>query len=194
MLKDIFSSCKRRRALYAAVCALLIAVSLCCSCGYADKNDGGGGDAPASDLVCAAIGSVPALDGTYSVYIPSAAPDGDGFLSDDALYRLYYGDDADSRSAGELDGVDDWCVALSRSPEQKELHVLHLRHRSAESPVLDMLRTRAGALSKPDLSPGGASPFGSRAPDVAVFVSGSFAVLCACSDCRSVMDWFDSVS
>ena len=162
------------------LCTGLVACLLLCSCG------GGGLTAEETAReITAAWGGFPESGEGY--YTSSAAPGERGYMEEEALYALYYGEKG---GAGELDGIEDWCVVLAPSPGVRELHVFRARYKSGRFAAGLMLAAREKVLTRPELFASKSEFFGSRPRDVRVFVSGRYAVLCAGDDCSAVEEYF----
>ena len=165
----------------AAIIAVLVCLAFsACS---ADKKD-----AAASDIVYSAIADCTSMKGSYTTYFANGSEGGDGYLSQEELYALYY---RDVPPADELTLLCDWCIAISSSPEVRELHVMKVKSKSDRERIADMLKRRAKLLSAPELFRAKSELLGTRPLQTGVFFCGNFVILAAGNDVREVVNYLD---
>lgn len=163
--------------------ALIAALACLVLCGCTRECD-----TSASDLVFSAISDCPSLNGSYTTYICGGAEGGDGYLSPADFYSLYYG----KRPAqDELSLLCDWCIALSRSPDVRELHVMKSKSKSERDKIVQMLERREALLCAPELLPTENRFFGTRSDTCRVFTSGCFVILYAGDDPQEIEGFFE---
>lgn len=145
------------------------------------------GNARPSDLVYSVISDCEGFEGAYTVYFANGTEGENGYISEEDFYSLYFsGNELNVQPANELSLLSDWCIAISSSPEVKEIHILKAKSRSECERIVEMLERRAKLLSSPELYQSESKFLGNRPKDVRVFTSGNFAVLAVCENASAI--------